>query len=168
MADKYQSLISGREQMIEATVVSTGVAEAGDILALDATGKIDISVLPVGVGAATAVVLASENLTAGDFVNIYDNAGTPNCRKADSTNDRRAVGFVLNAVTSGNNATIYFEGQNTQLSGLTAGARLYLDSLGAVTTTVPSLGGGDVIHQFLGKAINSTTMDVEIADEIVL
>lgn len=168
MADKFQSLISGRETMIEATVVSTGAPEAGDIVALDGTGKLDVSVLPVGVGPATQVILASENLSAGDFVNVYDNAGTPNVRKADSTNDRRASGFVLSSVTSGNNATVYFEGQNTQVSGLTAGQRLYLDAAGAVTSTAPSIAGGDVIHQYLGKALSTTVMDVEMEDEIVL
>jgi hypothetical protein len=168
MADKYQSLLSGRETMVEATVISTGAGEAGDIVALDGTGKLDVSVLPTGVGPAVQVILASENLSAGNFVNVYDNAGTANVRLADSTNDRRASGYVLAAVTSGNNATVYFEGQNNQLSSLVAGQRIYLDAAGAVTSTVPSIAGGDVIHQFLGKALNATTMDVEIADEIVL
>jgi hypothetical protein len=168
MADKYQSLLSGRETMVEATVASTGVAQAGDIVALDSTGKLDVSLLPVGVGPAVQVVLASENLDAGDFVNIFDNGGTPNVRKADSGNDRRAVGFVNEAVTAAANALVYFEGQNDQLSGLTAGQRIYLDTAGNIQTSAPSLAGGDVIHQYLGKALNATTMDVEIADEIVL
>lgn len=167
MADKYQSLVSGRETMVEATVVSAGAGNAGEIPALDGTGKLDLSVMPVGVGPATAAILASENLAAGDFVNVYDNAGTQNVRKADASNDRRANGFVLAAVTSGNNATVYFEGQNTQLSGLTPGARQYLGAGGAPTETVPVLPGS-VIHQFLGTAISATAMDVEMADEIVL
>lgn len=168
MADKYQSLLSGRETMVEATVVSTGVAEAGDIVALDAAGKIDVSLLPTGVGPAVQVLIADENLSAGDFVNIFDNAGTPTVRLADSTNDRRAVGYVKEAVTAGNNATVYFEGLNDDLSGLVAGQRLYLDASGDVQSTAPSLAGGDVIHQYLGKALSATSMDVEIADEIVL
>lgn len=168
MADKFQSLISGRETMIEATVISTGAPEAGDIVALDGTGKLDVSVLPVGVGPATQSIVTSENLAAGDFVNVYDNAGTPTARKADSTNDRRASGFVLSSVTAPAAATVYFEGQNTQVSGLTAGQRLYLDAAGAVTSTAPSLAGGDVIHQYLGKALSATVMDVEMEDEIVL
>lgn len=168
MADKYQSLINGREQMVEATATSTGVAQAGDIVALDSTGKLDVSLLPTGVGPAVQVVVASENLDAGDFVNIFDNGGVANVRKADSTNDRRAVGYVIEAVTAASNATVYFEGRNDQLSGLTAGQRIYLDSAGNIQTTAPSLAGGDVIHQYLGKALSATTMDVEIADEIVL
>ncbi len=168
MADKYQSLSGGREVMVEATVTSTGVAQAGDILALDSTGKIDVSVLPTGVGPSVQVVVASENLDAGDFVNIFDNGGVPNVRKADSGADRRAVGYVVEAVSSAANATVYFEGRNDQLTGLTAGQRIYLDTAGNIQTTAPSIAGGDVIHQYLGKALSSTTMDVEIADEIVL
>lgn len=168
MADKYQTLNAGRETMVEATVVSTGASQAGDIVALGANGKLDESVLPTGVGPAVQVLIADENLSAGDFVNIFDNAGTPTVRLADSTNDRRAVGYVKEAVTAGNNATVYFEGLNDDLSGLVAGQRLYLDASGDVQSTAPSLAGGDVIHQYLGKALSATSMDVEIADEIVL
>lgn len=168
MADKYQSLISGRETMVEATVTSTGVAEAGDIVALDASGKLDVSVLPTGVGPQVQVIVTSENLSAGDFVNIWDDAGTPKARLADSTNDRRAVGYVVASTTAPANATVYFEGRNDQLSGLTAGQRIYLDAAGNIQTTAPSLAGGDVIHQYLGKALSATVMDVEIDDEIVL
>jgi hypothetical protein len=168
MADKYQTLIAGRETMVEATTVSTGVAQAGDIIALDSTGKIDLSLLPVGVGPSVQTAIAAENLSAGDFVNIYDDSGTPKVRKADSTNDRRAVGFVLSAVTSGNNATVFFEGLNTAVSGLVAGQRVYLSAAGGIKTTVPSTGSGDVIHQYLGRALNTTVMDTEIEDEVVL
>jgi hypothetical protein len=168
MADKYQSLINGREQMVEGTVTSTGPAEAGKIPALDSSGKLDLSLLPTGIGPQVQIVVASEDLDAGDFVNIWNDAGTPKVRKADSGNDRRAVGYVLTAVSQSANATVYFEGRNDQLSGLTAGQRIYLDTAGNIQTTPPSLAGGDVIHQYLGKALSATTMDVEIADEIVL
>lgn len=168
MADKYQSLINGRETMVEATVESLGASSAGEILALDNFGKISISVLPTGVGPSVQVVEASENLDAGDFVNIFDDVGTAKVRKASSDNDRRAVGYVLEATTAPATATVYFEGRNDQLTGLTAGQRIYLDTAGNIQTTAPSLAGGDVIHQYLGKALSATTMDVEIADEIVL
>jgi len=168
MADKYQTLIAGRETMVEATTVSTGVAQAGDIIALDSTGKIDFSLLPTGLGPTVQVAPASENLNAGDFVNIFNNLGTPNVRKADSTNDRRAVGYVLTAVTAGNNATVFFEGLNSAVTGLTPGQRVYLGAAGGIKTTPPSSASGDVIHQYLGRALNTTLMDVEIDDEIVL
>ena len=169
MADKYQSLLNGREVMVEATVESTGVAQAGDVVALGPDGKLALSVLPNGLGPQIQVIEASEALDAGDFVNVFDDAGTPKVRKADSTNDRRAVGYIISPVAAaGSNATVYFEGRNDQLSGLVPGQRIYLDAGGGIQTTPPSIAGGDVIHQYLGKALSATVMDVEIADEIVL
>jgi len=169
MAEKFleRNATTGRLTENEGLVTSAGAGDAGKIPALDAGGKLDLTLLPNGVGPAVALILASENLAAGDFVNIYDNAGTPNVRKADASNSRRATGYVIASVTSGNNATVYFEGQNNQVSGLTPGARLYLGAGGAVTETVPVTPGSQ-IHQLLGKALSATLMDVEIDDEIVL
>jgi hypothetical protein len=167
MADKYRTLQGGREKMVEATVVSTGVSEAGDIVALGSNGKLDESVLPAGIGADVKVLLATENLTAGKYVNIYDDAGTPKCRLADSTNDRPAHGYVKDAVTSGNNATIYFEGANDDLSGIVGGTRYYLGAAGAATATVPSTPT-DVIIQLLGVGIDSTSVNTDIEDAILL
>lgn len=169
MAEKFleRNATSGKVTENEGLQTSAGAGDAGKIPALNASGQIDITMMPPGVGAATQSVLASENLSAGDFVNIYDNVGTANVRKADSTNNRRANGFVLAGVTSGNNATVYFEGKNDQLSGIVAGDRLYLGATGAVLTTVPALPT-NVIHQFLGMALTTTSADVEIDDEIVL
>lgn len=169
MAEKFleRNSTSGKVTENEGLQTSAGAGDAGKIPALNASGQIDITMMPPGVGAATQLVLASENLSAGDFVNIYDNAGTANVRKADSTNSRRANGFILATVTSGNNATVYFEGKNDQLSGIVAGDRLYLGATGAVITTFPALPT-NAIHQFLGVALNTTSADVEIDDEIVL
>jgi hypothetical protein len=168
MADKYQSLLAGREEMVEATTVSTGVAEAGDIIALDSSGKIDVSLLPTGLGPEVVAVLASETLNAGDFVNIWDNGGTANVRLADSTNDRPAHGWVQAGFAAAATATVYIrKGVNTSVSGLTPGARQYLDASGATTEVPPALPT-DVIHQFLGVAVTATSMIVDIEDEIVL
>ena len=142
MADKFIRLNSGQLVEKEATVVSAGAGDAGELVALDGSGKLDNSVMPVGIGADTAVIEASENLAAGDLVNIHA-SGSPLSdfvRKADASNGRRAHGFVLSSVTSGQNATVYFEGSITGLSGLTPGATMYLSGsvAGAATATPPS------------------------------
>jgi hypothetical protein len=168
-AKKYLSLVSGRIQEVQATVTSAGAADDGKIVALDSSGRLDSSVLPVGIGADTALIQASENLAAGDFVNIHNVSGSPRVRKADaSTSGKEAHGFVLSAVTSGNNATVYFEGQNTQVTGKTPGARQYLSATtpGAATETPPS-GSGNVV-QFLGVAISATSITTEIEDGVIL
>lgn len=166
-ADKYQTLTNGRETMVEATVTSAGAGSAGEILALDSSGRIDVSVLPVGVGPDVSSLITSEALVAGDYVNIYNNSGTPNARKADASNDRPAHGFVKDAFASAASAIVYFEGPNDDKSGLTPGARYYLSTAGGTTATAPVLPGS-VISQFVGIAVNATTINTDIADEIVL
>ena len=169
MADRYKTLQSGKDKMVEATVVSTGAGEAGDIIALDGSGKIDVSVLPVGVGPDTKILVASEDLGAGDYVNVFDDGGTPTVRLADNSNGRDAHGFVLTAVTTAANATVYFEGSNTALTGLTAGARMYLGTAGgaAATPLDPAVDIGS-IHQFLGIAIDASSINTDIDDCVLL
>lgn len=167
-AKKYLSHASGRIQEVQALVVSVGAADDGKLIALDATGKLDNSVMPTGIGADTAAITASENLAAGDFVNIWNSTGVK-ARKADaSVSGKEAHGFVLSAVTSGAIATVYFEGTNTQVTGKTVGARQYLSAAtpGATVEIAPSASGNVV--QFLGIATSATTIATEAEDGIIL
>ena len=111
----------------EATEVSTGVAEAGKIPALDANGKLDLTVMPTGIGADAVSIEASENLAAGDLVNIWDDSSTTKVRKANAgAIGTQAHGFVLSAVTATQQALVYFEGNNNQVTGLTGGTLIIL------------------------------------------
>lgn len=159
MANKYLAVdpATGHPTEVEATVTSAGAGDAGEIVALDGTGKLDSSVMPAGFGSNTDSIAASENLTAGDWVNIYDNAGTINCRKADNSNGRLAHGFVLAAVTAPASATVYGPGElNSQASGMTVGAEMFLDTGGAETASVPA--GSGVTIQSLGVAKSATAI----------
>lgn len=165
MADKYLSLVAGRDTLIEATVVSAGAANAGDIVALDGSGKIDETVLPASVVPDVKVLETSEALSAGNYVNIYNASGVVKCRLADNSNDRPAHGFVKTSYSSGaTNVKVYFEGANNNLSSLTIGARYYLGTAGAPAATPVTVG----IHQFLGIAISATEINTDIDDEIVI
>lgn len=137
--------------------ISAGAGDADKMIATDATGKIDMSFMPAGIGAASVSIPATENLAAGDFVEIYASSGAK-CRKADATTLKRADGFVLAAVTSGNPATIYPLGElNNQLSGLTPGSDYFLSlTAGGVTTTAPSATGQ--LYQYLGNAVSATEL----------
>ena len=64
-ANKYVALITGKLQEVFATIISAGVANANQIPALDATGRLDTSVMPVGISAEVITVIASENIAAG-------------------------------------------------------------------------------------------------------
>jgi hypothetical protein len=169
MANKYLGVdgSTGFPKEIEATVTSAGAGDAGEIVALDAAGKLDTSLLPTGIGADTALVAASEDLAAGDFVNIYADSGAK-CRKADASGGvaKKADGFVLASVTSGNNATVYFEGTNNQVSGLTAGSQYFLSATPGVATDTPPTTAGH-IAQALGKAVSTTAINAEIGDPVI-
>lgn len=164
MAKKYIELLNGKLANKEATVASAGAANSGEIVALDSTGKIDVSVLPVGVGPDVKLLETSEDLLAGQYVNIFDVSGTPKVRLADASNGRDAHGFVKEAYLSGATATVYFEGPNDDLSALTVGGRCYLNTAGTVTQSPRSTG----IHQFLGIAVTATEINTDIDDCILL
>jgi hypothetical protein len=162
-AQRFINIVSGKLKQIVAS--ATGTVDA--IPAGDSTGRLDISWMPVGVGAEVVVAPASENLAAGDFVNLWLNGGVINVRKADATtNAKPAHGFVLAAVTSPANATVYFESNtNTQRSGLTIGSDYFLDTTaGGITTTPPSSAGN--IVQFIGRAQTATAINFINGDTI--
>lgn len=164
---KYIALVSGKLKEVLAIASSAGAADAGKLARLDGSGRFDNSLMPVGLGAETKVIQASENLAAGDFVNVHNSTGL-RVRKADASNGRVAHGFVLNSVTSGQNATVYYGNLNTGVSGLTVGDELYLSgsTAGAVTATPPSTSGHTV--QRLGVATGTTEMLVEIQTPVEL
>jgi hypothetical protein len=157
-ANKYIALVTGKLKEVFGTVISAGVANANQIVALDSTGHLDTSVMPVGITAEVITAPSSESLAAGAFVNIYNNAGALNVRNADSTtNAKQAHGFVLAAVTSPATATVYLISQtNTQLSSLTIGSDYFLGTTGSATSTPPSTTGN--IVQFLGRAQSATAL----------
>ena len=145
---------------------SAGAANAGDIPALDDSGRLDQSMMPVGIGADTAVIAASEALAAGDWVNVWNSTGAK-VRKADATvAGKEAHGFVLAAVASGANATVYFEGTNTQVSGQTPGPVFLQTTAGTAGATAPSAAGN--IVQRLGVAISATSVNFEGGVPVVL
>lgn len=168
MTDKYLFNNGGVSTEKAASTASTGAADAGKLIALDSTGLIDNSMLPVGVGPDTASIVASENLAAGDLVNIWDNVGTANVRKADgSTAGKEAQGFVLAAVTTSAAATVYFAGANTQMSGLTPGRQfLSVTTPGKTQATAPT--GAGKVSQIVGFAVSATEMNYQPRDLIVL
>lgn len=158
MADKYLKVGStGFPTEQEAIASSAGAGDAGKIIATDGSGKLHSSFMPAGFGENTLTIEASENLAAGDFVNVFDDSGTVKVRKADNSNGRMAHGFVLAGVTAPANATVYGTGEvNDQRSSLTLGANYFLGTTGGVTTTIPSSSGAYV--QYLGRAHSATAL----------
>lgn len=149
-----------------ANQTSAGAGDAGKIPALDASGRLDTSMMPVGIGADTQSIVSSENLAAGDLVNIWNSTGAK-VRKADaSTSGKEAHGFVLAAVTAPAAATVYFEGNNTQVTGLTPGVQFLSTTPGLATGTAPSAAGNVV--QRVGFASTATNLNFTSGDPVVL
>lgn len=160
MADKPVQLVSGVLTEVEAKTASAGAGDAGKIVALDAGGKIDSTMMPSGVGSDSKSMTASEAISAGDIVNVHDSTGAK-VRKADATaTGKNGVGFAPSAISNGASGTINFEGTISGLSGLTIGATYYLaTTAGGITETPPS-GSGNVVQK-VGTAISATELSFE-------
>lgn len=106
----------------------------------------------------TASIIASVALTAGEVVNIWDDSGVAKARKADANADREAHGYVIANVSSGAIATVYFNGINNVLSGLTIGANYYTGIVaGAIEEAPGPVAAGD-LNQQIGFAISDTEL----------
>lgn len=166
-AKKFLRLVGGVITEILGVQSSAGAGNAGDVVALDDSGRIDNSMMPVGIGADTAILTASEGLAAGDWINIWDDSGTAKARKADATSvGKEAHGFVLASVASSASATVYFEGTNTQVSGQTPGPVYLLATAGTGGATAP-IGSGNVVQR-VGVALSATAVSFEPAQHVVL
>lgn len=168
--NKYLSNNAGAITEVVANQSSAGAGDAGKIPALDATGKLDVSMMPVGIGAENDIIVASEALSAGDFVNIWEDTGVAKVRKADgSTTGKEAHGFVLAVVNFPGNATVYRWSQlNNQKTSMTPGVMQYLSITvpGGTQETVPT-GAGKTLQK-LGVAKSATEMVFMALDPIVL
>ena len=162
MAEKFLVRQDGKTKRKAAITTSAGVADAGKIPALDSAGKLDLSMMPNGIGAETQIIPASENLSAGAFVNIFSDSSVAKVRLADNSNGRPADGYVLVSVSAAADATAYpLDGTNSQLSGLTPGAEYWLGTAGGVIDTPldeNDVANANKISQYLGKAKSATEL----------
>lgn len=191
-APRFLANIAGRIKMIVTIVTSAGAGDAEKVPSTNGSGVLDPSILnaattgtnkvvmtgsdgllhasimPVGIGADTSSIVASETLAAGDIVNIWNDGGTEKVRKADATAEgKEANGFVLSGFASAATALVYHEGKITGLSGLTPGARYYLQTTpGTIGTTAPSTAGN--VSQYIGTAVSATVLAFEHDEPITV
>jgi hypothetical protein len=166
--NRFVTIKNGIRTLVTAIAQSTGATDANKVISTNSAGKLDASFLPSGVGLQTEAIVTSEAIAAGDFVNVFNNTGTRTVRKADASNNRPAHGYVLEATTSGQNATVYKTGGNSALSGLTPGQLRYLSptTAGTSTATAPSAAGH--IIQCLGFAESATSIQFEFDEPVAI
>lgn len=162
----YLTLKNGRPALTPALAVSAGAADADKIVKTDASGRLDLTFMPPGIGPDATSMVAAEAIAARDLVNV---SATGQVRKADASNDRPANGFVLAAIANAASGTVFFEGIITGFSGLTPGARYFLsDSVaGGITATAVAAGAGKICQE-VGVAISATTLSFEPQTAILL
>lgn len=158
--------------ILDATIVnskttSSGSGDSGKLAALDSSGKLDTSFMPTGIGADTASIVTSENLSAGNYVNIWSNGGVFTARKADATiAGKEAHGFVLASTTSPASAVVYFEGSNTGVAAQTPGNVFLSVTAGTGSASAPTSSGNVV--QRLGFATSATVVNFQSQPPITL
>lgn len=113
-----------------------------------------------GGGAAYAFSLpAHENLDAGNFVNIFTDAGAAKVRKASASLARSADGFVASSFPAGSLAVIKPLGEpHTHSSGLTPGREYWLGESGGISEFPPSANEIYAVAQTVGVAVNTSTI----------
>jgi hypothetical protein len=158
---------AGISQMIPVGVqVSSGSASAGQAAVLNSSGVLDPSLIGPTTN-QSAVILTSESINAGAFVNIWNNSGVATVRNASASSiSTSAVGYVSQTYSSGVNATVYFTGNNVSVTGATPG-KVWLGTVpGSISSSSPS--GAGVLSQPLGIATSSTNISVNISTPIIL
>ena len=99
---------------------------------------------------ASTPVIASEPLTAGDWVSLWDSGGGARVRKSDHASlDKEVDGYVLVGVASGAVAEVFTSGMNTAVAGQQLGP-VFAAATGAGSASV---GAGAAFAQRIGTAV---------------
>ena len=78
---KFLAWVAGKYKELTASTTSTPYA----IPAMDSSGRLDASMMPVGVGAEIVICPAFEALVTGNYVNLFLSGGVIKAQKADAT-----------------------------------------------------------------------------------
>lgn len=106
---------------------------------------------------------ASESITAGAPVNIWNDSGTVKVRNANASNGRQADGYVTMTYGTGDMVAVFIAGENPVLSGLTIGPIYLGTSSGTYTSSAPGTGN---LVQRLGFA--TTTSNIAFIREMAI
>ena len=115
---------------------------------------------PDGMGACPclrdgAAIVVSENIDAGDLINIWNDAGVAKARKADQSDSRPAHGWADDFGSVGDAIRVRtFGSTNSRLAGLTPGSEYWLAEDGGLDTN----GSATPITQKVGIALSDSNL----------
>lgn len=111
-------------------------------------------------------VTAGEDITFGSFINLYNNAGILNARKANA-----AAGLVKPAhgycstgggVATGSRGEVILSQGLLAISGLLPGQAIYLSAVAGLSSIAPA-GGAGQLEQYLGIGVANDLAYINIA-----
>jgi hypothetical protein len=110
--------------------------------------------------------IANETLAFGSFINLHNNAGVINARKANAASGlvKPAHGYCSQAggITAGNRGEIILSQGLLGIGGVSPGAPIYLSTTPGVATLVAPTGAGQ-LEQFLGIAVATDIVYIDIS-----
>lgn len=160
--------------LLNAASTSSGGVDADKIAQLGGDGKLSPTMMPTGFGddAVSLPIKNTEVIANGAFVNIFDDGGTAKIQNADATSvGKQAHGFILTDGGTGDaggtvTSNVFFEGENSEITGATIGDNFLSTTPGGTTTAAPS-GAGNVVQR-LGFATSAVSLNVEFSQPLVL
>ena len=165
MSVQVAKIIGGKVKNIAATTIG-GSSYANLPVGTNSSGYVDVTLIDPSIGQDVFSAPAFEDLSAGDIVTLYSDAGTTKVRKADASNTAySAIGYVKVSTLTVATATVYKYGTMSGLTGLTIGASVYLGTVGGhVTTPYESASNSGYISQQVGIASSATTLEFNPLD----
>ena len=150
--------VTGLFKISAGAQLSTGVSDAGKIVALNSVGLVDDTMLS---SSPIDSAITGEAISAGDAVNVYDDTGTKKIRKADNTNNRKCDGISRESAASGVSCKYDTDGARSSVTGVATGLSYWLGAAGAITTTPTTT----ITHllQHVGTGAGTGVISVEIA-----
>ena len=162
-------------KQVTPNTTSAGSGDAGKLVALNASGQIDATMLPEYLAETCT---AGEAISAGAFVHVYNVAGTGEAQNAlAADNTKPCVGWAPNAIGSASSGQINFGGVNAvaplgSFAASNIGQEVFLDpvnkGLCVINTTAFTTGQ---LVQSLGVIIavnvGASTMSVAFNPRII-
>ena len=158
-----QGIQGPRYTLPKATDCKLGGMIVGDGLLVDAAGKVSVDPSYSN----TLSVLVDEDLPAGSYVNIFNDAGTAKLRLASAVSEEfSAYGFVSENWLVGDIATVYRQGKNESVLNVPTGT-LFLSTVPGQYSDQPPTNPGNIVQK-IGFCLCDCEIETEIGFSVVL